>query len=213
MKKVLFVCTGNTCRSPMAAAMFEKMAEEAGYDVNVRSAGVSAFPGGTASEHAIKVLRGRGIDGTLHRSSPLTREWVEWADHIFTMTRDHRRMVVYTFPEAADKADTLKGYVQGSTSVSRLDQLVAEFEAKRALLTNSNLAQGSPERMQMEVEVKRLEESLQKEWRRSAAMEGDIVDPFGGNLTEYRRCAEEIEKLLLQILAGWKQEEENPPSS
>ena len=88
--RLLFVCTGNTCRSPMAHALAERALERLGWDTaEARSAGVSAVPGGTASEGAIQAAGEQGLDLQCHRSSLLSKELVEWADLILTMGVSH----------------------------------------------------------------------------------------------------------------------------
>lgn len=87
---LLFVCTGNTCRSPMAAAITRAELERRGWShVQVRSAGVSAATGAPASEHAVRVVAEAGGDLSEHRSAPLTGELVEWADLVLAMSPMH----------------------------------------------------------------------------------------------------------------------------
>lgn len=87
-KRVLLVCSGNTCRSPMAAALLSRALEGAGVQgVTVDSAGVGAWEGSAASEGAYLVLLERGIDLSAHRAKLLTPELVEQADVILTMGR------------------------------------------------------------------------------------------------------------------------------
>ncbi|MGE5484612.1 MAG: low molecular weight protein arginine phosphatase [Ignavibacteriales bacterium] len=111
--KVLLVCTGNTCRSSMAAALLRHLAAGSGITaLEVKSAGTATVDGTPASEHAISVMRDRGIDLTGHRSSRLTKELVEWADLILTMTRSQKSLVSTVFG-AGPKVFTLLEYAGG----------------------------------------------------------------------------------------------------
>ncbi len=87
---LLFVCTGNTCRSPMAAALARHALEERGWNqVSVRSAGIAALPGSPASEAVPVVLAEAGVELGAHEASMLTPELVEWADTILVMSGSH----------------------------------------------------------------------------------------------------------------------------
>jgi protein-tyrosine phosphatase len=120
----LFICTGNTCRSPMAEALFrnalaerlecdESELEERGYVV--LSAGLSAGLGAPASPEAVELLAREGIDLSGHASQPATTRLLQQADVIYTMTRQHRQAIVAGHPElesrvqllAADRTDII----------------------------------------------------------------------------------------------------------
>lgn len=107
---ILFVCTGNTCRSPMAEGMLRQLAEKQHLPIQVKSAGVAAYPGGKASQHTDAILKERGITED-HRSQPVTLELIDWANLILTMTMGHKVMLCQQFPMASSKIFTLKEYV------------------------------------------------------------------------------------------------------
>src|SRR5207249_11589203 len=90
IQNVLFVCTGNICRSPLAAALLERALKERGLEVAVTSAGTGAWDGAPASEGAYPVGLERGPDLSGHRARLLTREPVQRADPILTLARHHR---------------------------------------------------------------------------------------------------------------------------
>ena len=93
IQHVLFVCTGNICRSPLAESLLERALKDRGLEVQVTSAGTGAWDGAPASEGAYLVGLERGLDLSGHRARLLTRELVEVADLILTMARHHRARV------------------------------------------------------------------------------------------------------------------------
>lgn len=110
MKKILFVCTGNTCRSPMAAYLLRDLLQKEGMaaDVLIESAGLAAEPGDPISENAALALRERGISAEGHRAKQLTLPLVEQADLIYVMTEAHRQAIIRAVPAADEKIRVLQ---------------------------------------------------------------------------------------------------------
>jgi protein-tyrosine-phosphatase len=111
--KILFVCTGNTCRSPMAQALAANLFGE-GYEV--ASAGVMAMQGSAASAHAISAMLERELDIAAHKSQMLNKELIEWADLVLAMTAGHKSAINSILQ--SEKAYTIGEYSGMNISVS-----------------------------------------------------------------------------------------------
>lgn len=129
--KILFVCTGNTCRSPLAEAAARKLAAEKGLkDATFTSAGISAYGGAAASEGAMLVALERGLDLSSHQARPLTAELVEQSDLILCMSEHHVASAIALGGEG--KTFLLDEYASsGKTSSSVADPFGQHIEAYR----------------------------------------------------------------------------------
>jgi protein-tyrosine-phosphatase len=118
--EVLIVCSGNTCRSPLAAALLTAHLERAGMAdrVRVTSAGTSAWDGAPASEGSYLVALERGLDLSPHRARMLTPEMVRRADLVLTMSEGHARRVADL--GGAHKVHTWGGYGDGPDAPSEI---------------------------------------------------------------------------------------------
>ncbi|MBH05345.1 MAG: threonylcarbamoyl-AMP synthase [Phycisphaeraceae bacterium] len=145
-QNILLVCSGNTCRSPMAEAIGRKLLSEkqqniAGpdsSDATVWSAGVYAIHGAPASAESIEAMAKIGIDLTKHRSRPLTAEMIHEAETIYCMTTTHRAAVIAIAPTSASKTFTLDpdGDIDdpigsGSSSYQRCADLIHQCLSQR----------------------------------------------------------------------------------
>ncbi|MCA9133652.1 MAG: Sua5/YciO/YrdC/YwlC family protein [Planctomycetales bacterium] len=114
---VLLVCTGNTCRSPMAETILRDMLTRRYPQLfngqmppaSILSAGLSAFPGGPASPEAVSVLKKRGLNLSAHQSRSLTERSLKHADLILTMTQSHRTAIVERMPQLSGRVHLLSG--------------------------------------------------------------------------------------------------------
>ncbi|GKU76964.1 protein-tyrosine-phosphatase [Paenibacillus sp. L3-i20] len=152
----------------------------------VRSAGVSTIDGLPISANAQATLRNREIQHT-GTSRAMTAEAVNWADLILTMTSGHKRDLLHWHPEAVDKTFTLKEYANQDERVlkdiSELEGLYTEMQMKLALG-----GQLTSEERQRLLELERRIPSF------------DIADPFGGTLSVYESCSNEIGEAVKGLL-------------
>jgi glycine hydroxymethyltransferase len=118
VKNVLFVCTGNICRSPIAEGLFRRLTGNR-KDIEVASAGVHAVRGQPPSLYAVEVCAEEGTNISDLRSQPLTGALVDQATHIFAMTGAHLETIQTLYPQSAEKTFLLREFEEPGTTVWR----------------------------------------------------------------------------------------------
>ena len=105
MNRILFICSANMCRSPMAEGLFNDIQKKRGNSDTwqAESAGVWGLDGNPATSGAIQAMQRRGIDIRMHRARTVNKEMVEEADLILTMERNHKDGLRAAFPSSAKK--------------------------------------------------------------------------------------------------------------
>jgi protein-tyrosine phosphatase len=178
---VLFVCTGNICRSPVAEALLQSRAGELGLPISVRSAGSWAHRGNPATSNAIRAARELGVEIEGHRARPLDDHLIRDADLVLALAREHRDEILYLVSEAAPKTFTLK-------------ELAALLEA---LLP-------SPVHADRGTAVTRIAEADRLRASASGPLirDPDVRDPIGSALFAYRDVAWDIQTAIDSVLIG-----------
>lgn len=112
INRVLLVCSGNTCRSPMAATLLPELWRKAspGWDLQVSSAGTSTMPGLPASEHAAAAMRNRKLSLSAHRSRSINEQVLSDVDLVLTMTARHKEFILALYPGMTGRVYTLGEY-------------------------------------------------------------------------------------------------------
>ena len=131
MKRILFVCTGNTCRSSMAEALLRYSLSNAGLAAEyfASSAGTGAYPGMPASHNAIQVMGALGIDLSQHSSSIIDNDLVDDSYLILTMTASHKNRLLQLRPDAVSKTYTLAEYCEAAGKADIDDPFGGDLEA------------------------------------------------------------------------------------
>lgn len=124
---IYVVCTGNTCRSPMAEAILNHKQLP---NTTVKSAGIYAVNGAQMSEQAQVVLNEHGIAHS-HRSKQLSEDDLKWATLVLTMTNAHKELILRSYPRFADKVFTLKEYVSSSSDLDVSDPFGGSVDVYR----------------------------------------------------------------------------------
>lgn len=135
MKKILFVCTGNTCRSVLAQELLKKIINdnEPNLEFKVTSAGISAINGSNISSQTLKMLKNIGILEVKHQPTHLTQEMIQDADLILCMENHHIQQVLFLCNTAKDKTFLIKEYA-GLPSTGILDPIGGSWEVYETCL-------------------------------------------------------------------------------
>ncbi len=141
-RTVVFVCTGNTCRSPMAQGLLENFLEESGVKhIEVKTAGVMTIPGLLPTPEAVQVMDSVKIDVRKHRSAPLTPEMIRKADLVLGMTPFHVQFALRMAEDARDKTFLLKEYTKSDLKNYQItDPMGATLEVYKRVFREIKLA-------------------------------------------------------------------------
>jgi protein-tyrosine phosphatase len=182
MSRILIVCTGNICRSPMAAgflrrSLIDRLADTA---PEVVSAGTAGWEGSAAMAESIQAAAERGVDIADHVARLLDGDMVRGADLIVCMAAEHRAAIVALVPDAEAMTFTLKELVRlldrlppspaGAGSGELAPRIVAASQARR--------------------------ESTSNPW------DEDVADPLGQPIASYRAIAWELDELMTRLVDG-----------
>ena len=115
--KIMFVCTGNICRSAMADGMLRKIAIERKLDIEVYSCGIYAEDGDYATYNAIYVARNYNVDISTHRATNIRNSKIEEMDAILCATKSHKEAIINMYPNLKEKIYTMKEYAGDRKSV------------------------------------------------------------------------------------------------
>jgi protein-tyrosine-phosphatase len=129
MRSVLFVCTANICRSPMAMGLFYAQVMPSACDWRIASVGIFAAPGYPAAQNTLVLLRHKGIDLSGHRSAQITQEIMSDYNLILTMERGQKEALQVAFPDHAQKVYLMSEMVGGNWEIADpVGGALVEFE-------------------------------------------------------------------------------------
>ena len=141
MKKILFVCTANTCRSFMAEHLMKQLLKEEEFSgsIEVASAGVLALAALRPPDNALRVLKEAGIEPGNHQARKLDRDLVEEADFVLAMERTYRDRILREYPTSKGKVFLLKEFA-GLGEEDILDPIGCSYEAYETCLSKIKAA-------------------------------------------------------------------------
>lgn len=219
LKNILLICTGNTCRSSMAEGILKQLLKNE--NISVKSAGTSVFVSEPANNKAIHVMREMGVDISQHISQPVTEKLISESDIVLTMTENHKVRILSMFPEAENKIYTLKEYASKDEITNNkkdmidlenlvdykkneyldahLDEIHSLIEQKKELNSQIKIIDDKLDKYKY-----LLKEYIRNDVQKLSTLEeysSDISDPYGKDLSEYRKTADEIKKSLVKIIS------------
>lgn len=180
---VLFVCTGNICRSPVAEQLFRQQSADLADLIVAQSAGTRASVGRPMTGQAEELLRDYGTEPSQHIASDLTVEQVRRANLVLVASREHRAHVVSMVPRASRKTFTMREF-------ERLLRTFADLEPDAAAQLRSNGAEGLDELVADVASMRGMSSVMPQ------AIDDDIVDPYRRSQAIY----DEAGRLILESI-------------
>jgi protein-tyrosine phosphatase len=225
LRTILFVCTGNTCRSSMAEVLAKDYLRQKGKGEQFRvlSAGTGAIDNEPASSQARTVILEMGLDLSQHKSKVLTVGLVQEADIILTMTKGQKNYIEAMVPDAKEKVYLLKEYAKGNEYANslkeKMESIYQEIEKKQQVFFSEHGAEIQKlekEKEEMLLELGKTEERLNA-WEQKLAgvcsqeiqelmkieeesKNMEILDPFGQPVEIYRACAGELSEHIIKAI-------------
>jgi protein-tyrosine phosphatase len=188
--KVIFVCTGNICRSPMAEQMLIQKAEKNKLPLKVVSAGVMAMTGDPMTPQSADAMTKRGFKPTKHISQDLTPKLLEEADLVLTATLDHRSAIARMLPKASKYSFTIDEFARLTSFLRSNPEFQEEFKKKPKETRDQYLKRAMQEAVLLRGMVPT---NLDPK---------DVVDPYGESIEVYNQVAEHID-VMLEIIVEW----------
>lgn len=217
--KILFACSGNTCRSCMAENIFKRKTSKKDIEASfeVESAGIYAIDGMGPSNEAVEVVKEQGGDLSSHKSRQLTPNMLDKADFIFTMTFSQKRDIIKLKPEAYRKTFVIKEFIdlcnkeefKTLTELYRKEGFMYEklkafgdceqagdFDSNKLYKTKSDTNEAENQLYEIRKKINEFEKQVK---------DYEIRDPFGGTYYEYEKTYREIDSAIEYILEELKQ--------
>jgi len=185
---VLFVCTGNICRSPMADQILEQLAKKHNLPLSVSSAGVAAMTGEPMTRESAESMAQRGYKPGPHKARDLAPQLLNASDLVITMTLDHRSDIARMLPKASRYSFTLDEFARLASFLMNDPQYSEEFKKKPKETRAQYLARVFKEATLLRGMVPTGEEPR------------DVIDPYGESLEIYTQVAEQIDEMIKVVV-------------